>query len=238
MAAAARARHVLLGETHDNAEHHRLQRVVLEALGAQGSRALAMEQFDTEHQPAMDAARTRGADAEALADAGRLNRKGWDWPRYRPLVEYALERGWPILAANLSREAARAIVADPSRFVGPPPGDTQRRILEKDMVDGHCGQQVPPQRLAGMVAAQRARDARMAETLSRQPASVLIAGSHHVRREIGVPAYLGGTLSIAFIETRAGASRPQDYRHGEFDYLWFTAPAARKDPCEGFATRS
>src|SRR5690349_12665763 len=35
---AARAQHVILGETHDNPEHHRLQRVALEALAARGEK--------------------------------------------------------------------------------------------------------------------------------------------------------------------------------------------------------
>src|ERR1051325_5990662 len=62
-AAAARARHVILGETPDNPEHHRLQRRALEALAARGgTRVLAMEQFDSEHQGAIDAARAKGGD--------------------------------------------------------------------------------------------------------------------------------------------------------------------------------
>src|SRR5438552_16623376 len=61
----ARARHVILGETHDNLEQHRLQRVVLEALAARGAaRRLAMEQLDSEYQRAIDTARQNGADAE------------------------------------------------------------------------------------------------------------------------------------------------------------------------------
>src|SRR5437764_11841128 len=60
---AARARHVILGETHDNPEHHRLQRHALDALAARGgARTLAMEQFDTEHQAAIEAARAKGGD--------------------------------------------------------------------------------------------------------------------------------------------------------------------------------
>ena len=55
---AARAHHVILGETHDNPEHHRLQRVVLDALAARGgTRRLAMEQLDSEYQTAIDTAR-------------------------------------------------------------------------------------------------------------------------------------------------------------------------------------
>src|SRR5204862_100124 len=85
LSSAARATHVILCETHDNPEHHRLQRLALESLP--GPRTLAMEQFDSEHQAAIDAAREKKADAEGVADAGRFDRKGWNWPLYRPLVE-------------------------------------------------------------------------------------------------------------------------------------------------------
>ena len=107
---------VVLGEIHDNPEHHRLQGELMHALAGGGpSRILAMEQFDREHQGALDAAQKRGASAEEIADAGQFDRKGWNWPLYRPLIEFALEHRWPIVAANLSRRDARAIAADPTR---------------------------------------------------------------------------------------------------------------------------
>jgi len=231
---AARARYVILGETHDNPEHHRLQRVVLEALTGRGEkRAMAMEQFDTDYQAAMTAAQARGADAEAVADAGHFDRRGWNWPLYRPLVELALERGWPLVAANLSREAARAIVADPARADLPPAPPAVAAALERDIIDGHCGAAPEAKRLAGMVQAQRARDARMAAVL--RPGSVLIAGAGHARRDRGVPLYLSSTdvLSIAFIEVEPGRSKPQEYLDGaSYDYLWFTPRAMREDPCK------
>ena len=228
---AQRARHVILGETHDNPEHHRLQRVVLEALAARGGkRVLAMEQFDSAYQAALDAA---PRDAEALADAGHFDRQGWNWPLYRPLVEFALEHGWPLVAANLSRAEARAIVADPARSKLAPAAEPVKRALERDIIDGHCGAAPEAKRLAGMVEAQRARDARMAAVL-RSP-SVLIAGAGHARRDRGVPLYLGDAdvLSIAFIEAEPGKA-PQEYTEpASFVYVWFTLPAARADPCAG-----
>ncbi|HZD19287.1 MAG TPA: ChaN family lipoprotein, partial [Burkholderiales bacterium] len=151
----ARARHVILGETHDNPEHHRLQRVVLDALAARGEkRLLAMEQFDTEYQAAIDAARAAGADAERIADAGHFDRRGWNWPLYRPLVQFALEHGWPLVAANLSRAEARAVVANPARSGLPPAPATVQAALERDIIEGHCGAAPEAKRLAGMVAAQ------------------------------------------------------------------------------------
>jgi uncharacterized iron-regulated protein len=232
-ARAAGSEHVILGETHDNPEHHRLQRLVLDRLPT--PRALAMEQFDSEHQAAIDAAQAKGADAEAIADAGHFDRRGWDWPLYRPLVEFAVEHRWPIIAANLSRAAARRIVNNPAAS-GLAPAPELAAALAHDIADSHCGQPPPPKLLAGMVEAQRARDARMA-TRIRAP-SVLITGIGHARRDRGVPLYLPASdvLSIAFVEAQPGKTAPQDYFDGffgpqSFDYLWFTLRAERPDPC-------
>jgi uncharacterized iron-regulated protein len=228
---------VILGETHDNAEHHRLQLAVLQALDARGGkRLLAMEQFDSEHQPAIDAAQANRGDAEVLADAGKLDRKGWNWPLYRPLVQFAVDRGWPLVAANLSRTEARRIVSSPTDSGLLPPPSTVKAALERDIVDGHCGAAPDPKRLAGMVEAQRARDARMAAVLKGR--SVLIAGAGHARRDRGVPLYVadGEVVSVGFIEVEPGKQAPQDYFGGfasreSFDYVWFTAREKRDDPC-------
>jgi uncharacterized iron-regulated protein len=223
---------VILGEIHDNAEHHRLQLVVLQAL-AGTPRLLAMEQFDSEHQAAMDAA---PRDAEALADAGRVDRKGWNWPLYKPLVQFALDHGWPLVGANLSRSDARAIVADPARSGLPPADPAVEKALARDISESHCGQAPDAKLLHGMVEAQRARDARLASVL--KSATVLITGAGHARRDRGVPLYLADSdlISIAFMEVEAGKTWPQDYfgsfaSAASYDHLWFTSRAAREDPC-------
>ena len=237
-ARAARARHVILGETHDNAEHHALQLTVLKALAGE-RRVLAMEQLDSEHQAAIDTVRSK--DPEAVADAGRLDRKGWNWPLYRPLVAFALEHGWPIRAANLSRAEARRIVGDPalSRL---PPADAQLMAgLERDIAENHCGHRPEARRLAGMVEAQRARDARMAASLTDR--SVLITGNGHARRDRGVPLYLSDSevLSVGLVEVEPGKTAPREYLGGfysdaSFDYVWFTPRHERPDPCAGDGT--
>ena len=115
-----------------------------------------------------------------------------------------------------------------------------QRALEHDIVASHCGAAPEAKRLAGMVEAQRARDARMAQVLARQrrSGSVLIAGIGHVRRDRGVPLYLpdSAVLSVAFVEIQPGKVSPRDYYDSfaspsSFDYLWFTRRAERDDPC-------
>jgi len=63
---------VLLGEVHDNAEQHALRLRAFEALLATGARpTLALEQFDRQHQAAIDQALAQPArpDAQALIQA-------------------------------------------------------------------------------------------------------------------------------------------------------------------------
>jgi uncharacterized iron-regulated protein len=247
---------ILLGETHDNPDHHRLQVMLLKALIDNGRRpAIAMEQFDIENQSAIDAALQQpNINAEAVADAGKLNRKGWQWEQYRPFVELAITQKLPLRAANLSRADARDVFAkglkaSPIKFVdaffAERWNDARADALKRELVDGHCGQ-LPDSMAPGMANVQRARDAIMAGAMRdyEQSGAVLIAGRGHVRRDRAAPLYLLPTSVIAvvaFIEVEAGKSTPQDYTDviaGEaepFDYVWFTPRAARKNPCEGMS---
>ncbi len=248
VARAMRARFVILGEAHDNSTHHRLQAEILAAMvGAGRLPDLAMEQLDREHQPALDAARALGKqdgklDAEALAQAGRFDRKGWRWADYQPLLEIAAAGNLRVVAANFSRDEARALMKSGRPAEGLAALDPQARAsLEKDLVEGHCGFRPPDAVLTGMVEAQRARDAQMAKTLSEAgPAgAVLIAGAGHARRDRGAPAYLpaalrDNVLSIAFIEIEPQGSADLGRYAGLFDFVWFTERAPRADPCKDF----
>ena len=239
---AAISTHVLLGELHDSAIHHRLQLEVLRTLDKRGLKpALAMEQCDTGHQAALSAAQAAGErDAEKLADAGRLDRRGWNWPLYRDLVAFAGERGWPLIAANLSRSEARDIALGKLTPALPPADPAQMSALEDALVRGHCGHRLPPEQMGRLVAAQRARDARMAVALEEAGRSyatvVFITGSGHVHREHAVPRYMkndSNVLVIAFVEVDAGRNSPQDYALAGYDYAWFTAATPRENPCKG-----
>jgi uncharacterized iron-regulated protein len=238
------ARYVILGEVHDNTVHHQLQKEIFQALLQAGrSPALAMEQFDLENQPRLDAARARGErDPERLADAGRFDRQGWLWPDYKPLVDIAAAGNLPLFAANFSREDARALMKSgrPAPALAPARA-AERAALEHDIIDGHCGVRPSATLLGGMVEAQRARDARMAEVLERggDKGVVLIAGKGHARRDRGVPSYMGPALlaqllSVGFEEVAPDGSAPRTDYAGIYDLVWFTPRATRDDPCRNF----
>ncbi len=259
-AALPRADLVLLGETHDNPAHHRLQARLLAAIVAAGRRpAVAFEMLDPEQQPAVDAAVARAPrDPDALATAVGWERSGWPaFSLYRPIFQVALDAGLPIVAANLTRRLARevavhgegALAPDVRRMLdrqGPLPEDVAR-AYRQEMQDSHCGA-LPEDMLDAMVTMQRARDAQIAERLLAAGAArgaVLIAGSGHARTDRGVPVFLAReapsrkTLSVAFLEASPRKQTPDDYAQDfgtaslPFDYVVFTQAAPREDPCRG-----
>ncbi len=254
------ARFVLLGEVHDNPGHLDIRRDLIAAMLRDGRRpAIAMEQFDREHQAALDRARSDAPrDAGRVKEAARLNAAGWDWSRYAPIVQLALDHDLPLLAANLSRaDAFRVSAGGAAGVLGAdtvsvlqldsPLPDAARLKLERIIEEGHCGK-APPSILPGIVNAQRARDAVMAQALARHAATgaVLIAGNGHVRRDFGVPHYLAqyaaGTASVAvgLLEVRDGKTAPADYYAGddpEYDFIAFTPRTPRPDPCRDIRFR-
>lgn len=238
-AAFAGKSYVLLGEVHDNAAAQQQRLAALTRAVEQGWRpAIAMEQFDRERQADIERARReRPRDADYLiAQAGG---GAWQWPLYRPVVALALQYDLPLVAANLSRADAGKIVRGglDSLF---PAGERQQLGLSGALPDdlvaaqtavldlGHCGN-FPKAMLPGMLAAQAARDAVMAQTLRPYAlrGAVLIAGNGHVRRDIGVPRWLGAgvaqVVSVGYVE-----NPPAD---GEFDMAVVVPAVARKAPC-------
>jgi len=233
----------LLGEVHDNARQHRLRLAALERAVAAGWRpAIVMEQFDRESQGEIERARReRPRDAQHVIDLAASGASGWNWSFYRPVVAFALAHDLPLIAGNLSNaDAARivrggyAAVFDPATIAAlglDRPVDARLEAAqEREIDDGHC-HALPPTMWPRMARAQLARDAVMAAALRRhaQGGAVLLAGNGHVRRDIGVPRWLGAdaerALSIGFLEE--GGSTPTT----AFDAVVRTAAEARSDPC-------
>ncbi|MWL88920.1 ChaN family lipoprotein [Cupriavidus sp. SW-Y-13] len=233
--------YVLLGEVHDSAaaQQQRLQ-ALTRAVEAGWRPAIAMEQFDRERQPDIDRARReRPRDVDYLI-AQASGKSGWDWALYKPVIALALQYDLPLLAANLSRADAAKIVrggfgdvfaTSQQKTLGLDralPGDlvaAQTATLDA----GHCGH-FPKTMLPGMLNAQAARDAVMAETLRPYASrgAVLIAGNGHVRRDVGVPRWLGDdarVISVGYLE--------MDSPDAGYDTVVRVPTKDREDPCKG-----
>jgi uncharacterized iron-regulated protein len=247
LARLAASDHVLLGEKHDNPEHHRLQAELLAELIRLGRRpALVLEMLDSEHaEPLARHLAGRPSNAEGFAQA-----VGWrwpDWPQYQPIVATALAHGLPVKAGNLGRLDTREVMrtgyaAVPllRSLLDRPLAPAAERGLLDQLEASHCGK-VPRERLQPMLRVQRARDAAMAAAMAAAAQSVLIAGSEHTRTDRGVPVELAllapgrAIVSLAFVERRVGEPLPAEL---PWNLVWFTAPFPRPDPCANFPSRA
>jgi uncharacterized iron-regulated protein len=228
-AAVAGADFVLLGEVHDNVDHHLLQARLLRAAIAAGRRpALAFEMLTADQQPAVDASLARAPkDPDALAKAVAWKESHWpDFAWYRPIFAAGLDAALPVVAANLPRDEMRSIVKKGAEALDEPLRTRLARDepvpaevlagLRDEMRESHCNE-LPEAMIDPLVLAQRARDAQMALRMAeagRERGAVLVTGNGHARTDRGVPAALARELpgrrivSVAFLEVDADARAP------------------------------
>ena len=258
-AAIAKAKYVLLGEKHDNPDHHRLQAEMIEVMARAGRHpVVAMEMLDPGDQAAADASvQTNPTDVDAFFAAVAWDKKGWPAAtEYAPIVRVALRDHLPIAAANMSTADTKALIhqgaiaLDPDRVarlgLTAPMPKALTDSLREELSESHCGM-LPDSMFDPMVLAQHARDAQMADTLlarGKETGAVLIAGTGHVRIDRGVPWELSRrvethSVSVAFAEVTHGEIDPLKYAaiwHADtlpFTYVWFTPRATDEDPCAG-----
>jgi uncharacterized iron-regulated protein len=96
---------VLLGEAHDNAEHHRWQLHTLAALhGRKPNMILGFESFPRRVQPALDQWVNGELDPIAFLEAADwANVWGFDPGLYLPLFDFARQNRVPMIALNVDR---------------------------------------------------------------------------------------------------------------------------------------
>lgn len=209
MADVAKADVVFLGEQHDDPGTHRLERAVLEGIARRREKVVvALEMFERDAQPALnDYLAGKLPEADFLKGAR-------PWPRYatdyRPLVEFARDRGWPVIAGNVPRRLASLVGRKGLAGVDslPPadrafvaaqlncPRDKYYDRFKETMGDmsGH-GQKITPAEAAAMVGrfydAQCVKDETMGEAIATARAAspgavvVHVNGAFHSDYRLG-----------------------------------------------------
>lgn len=256
---------IILGETHDNPDHHRLQAWILQALADRNRLpAVAFEMVSLDKADALEVYQeTDRYNADGLEVFLDWRASGWpDWQIYKPVFDTALFNGLKLAPANLSE----AMVKDMSKRGMQALPDTLRRKLRlvepipapiRDAVaheirDSHCGG-LPERFIPAFIDIQFARDALMAESLidaDTGRGAVLIAGNGHARHDHGVPWHLRqmvakkSAVSVAFVEVSDDKLAPENYAVDwnaptlPFDYIWFTGRTDRGNPCAIFINKN
>ena len=236
-----RADFVLLGELHDNKFHH-------EARGRLIAR-FADNQLTvvSEHLPAPNQV-TFQSTTKADLEAAGFDAEGWGWPVHQSLYDQIKTKGLNVVGGNLPKEEARRMFLQgvsslPERMAKTYSqsrlDEVAERKLDRDLVEGHCGK-LPEKYLLRMRFAQRMTDLSLAHNLFDHQPSLLIAGNGHVRRDYGVPQILASiaserkVVSVGFLEQGGDSQDLLQSVSGQYDFIWITERAERKDPCEDF----
>lgn len=203
---------VFLGEQHDDPRTHQLEAAVLEAVARRrsGPTVLALEMFERDAQPAVDAYLAGSITEAAFLAASR------PWPNYgtdyRPMIEFARAKGWPVVAGNVPRRLA-SLVSRRGLIALDSLSSTDRAFVAKELscpkdeywtrfkavmgdMSGH-GVQVTPEQADQMVwrtyEAQCVKDETMGEAVAAAHAerSALVIhpnGSFHSDYRLGTAA--------------------------------------------------
>lgn len=232
---------VIIGEVHDNPAHHRRQAELIHDIRPS---AVAFEMLTPQQA---DIANNHPQRDQGLGDALNWEDSGWpDFSLYLPVFEalgstpiYGMALPRAKVSRAVSEGAAAVFGKDAGKFgLDRPLPEREQRRREQHQQTVHCNM-LPPDLLAGMVEAQRLRDASFASVALRalqvhgRPV-VVIAGTGHARRDWGIPH----ALAVAAPEVKVASigqleEEPED--SNRFDRWFVSEPVERGDPCEAFA---
>jgi uncharacterized iron-regulated protein len=255
--ALAAGHYVLLGEIHDNPDHHALQGWAITQLAARGRRpAIVLEMVQSDKAEALAAYQDRGGDAAGLGKALNWGKSGWPaWAMYRPIAEAAFAAGLRLYSGDAPRPEIRTIGKKglgslaaarrtELRLDAPLPGELDT-ALRLEIVESHCNM-LPASATGPMVGVQRFRDARLADSMIRVDSgdgAVLIGGGGHVRKDRAVPWYLHrrapgrSVVVLSIVEADPDKETIAEYLpldpggQAAADFIWITPRAKREDPC-------
>ncbi|MEE9313463.1 MAG: ChaN family lipoprotein [Rhizobiaceae bacterium] len=245
------ADHLLLGEIHNNPDHHILQANFITEFVRQKTTkpVVVFEMIPTRLQTVLDEA--KNTPLKELALKLEWEKRGWfSWEIYQPIFKAALAEKLQLKAGNLDRKLTRQISRQGISSLSKPQqlrlslsnelNSQMKTSLLNELKDSHCGM-LPASALGPMSLVQRARDGAMADAINRSGASgsILIAGNGHVRKDRGVPRLLEGlkTLVIGLIEVDGNSTKITDYPiHNQqnaalYDFVVFTPKFDTTDQC-------
>ena len=207
---------VLLGEVHDNPQHHLVRADILwprwddGAPAGDARPAAVFEHIRADQKDSIALFYEQASRSRRLwTAADLLDTLGWKdsgWPAaeiFHPLYDGALWGKMPILAGDPPRERIKGLAKGDSSGLGeadlaliklteelPQP---QVDALSGELVGSHCGV-MPASAFGSMNLAQRYRDAHLARALVdaavANGAAFLLAGNGHVRTDRAVPWYV------------------------------------------------
>ncbi|WP_241572742.1 ChaN family lipoprotein [Rosenbergiella nectarea] len=226
----ATARQLVIGEKHDNAQHHQIELWLIKNLPRQRPQgSVLLEMLTADQQPRVNQVK-RWLKEDPVVRDGHIQKllnwqKGWTWERYGDIVMLALRAPYPLLNANIDRDQVMALYKR-NEF---PEGENSttpavQKALRETITAMHEGN-IEGQQLTSMLSIQQQRDRYMARQLLDAPTpSLLIAGGYHASKSIGVPLHIKDLAPGAQPVVLMLAEKGMNITVEQADYVWFVTP--------------
>ncbi len=232
-----RVDYVLIGEKHDNPEHHKVQAAILRQNLKSGD-VVVFEMLKSSQGNAIDNFNTGETDLESFEQELVWEKSGWpEWVYYAPLFQAARENGAIIKFGSLPIKELKKTDFDKNAL-----SEAAKADLQDDIREGHCNL-LPEQAINPMTTVQMQKDAFMAQQMQADEDTFkrrfLIAGNGHVVKDRAVPQHLknakGKMVVIGFGEKGQEEANIYD----NYDIYWITESVGKtqEDYCADLKKR-
>lgn len=243
------ARVIYIGESHDQIEHHRIQRRIISEFAVKGKDVvIAMEMFQKSQQPILDRwSQGLLTEEEFLREVKWDETWGMDYQLYKGILDEARDRRLKVLGLNVPRELVRKVAQSGLEGLsaedrkGLPEmdlTDQQHRAYIESVYKGHEGGLARD--FEKFYQAQALWDEAMAENLSEFLSSpegqgktaIVLAGKGHIVYRFGIPNRFYRRMPLSYKtvvlkEWRTGMGDDPMLTQSSLplaDYLWITHP--------------
>lgn len=238
--AARGVRYLLIGESHDSGEHHKMQAAIIRALAESGRRVtVGFEMFTRPNQENLNPySLGRWSEGEFIDRANWKKEWGFDFGLYKPIFDVVREFRLPMVALNVPRDWVRAVGRSGPTGLTPEQqrevpelflGNAAHRQVFSAMMGGHP---MGGPQMDNTYAAMVLWDEGMADTaikyVQARPSNpnaifVIVAGSGHVMYDQGINYRIQRrtgerTLSVVCID----GTGPRDVSRGLADYVFLS----------------
>ena len=222
---------VIVGEKHDNLQHHQIEQWLVESLPRQRTQgSVLMEMITPSQQDKVNAVKDQLKQGKTLTGQQITEQtawqKGWTWELYSGVTTAALAGSYPLLSANLDRSEIKKFYEHPLAVTGAlSTQPSVREAIAKTIEESHSGKLEPKQAKA-MLAIQQQRDRRMAESLLAAPTpALLIVGGYHANRALGVPLHVEDIAPMTELTVVMLAEEGVKVDKSNAGFVWYTRKA-------------
>ena len=232
---------IFVGEAHDNPDHHLIQIQILQAVADRStSLTMGMEFFQKPQQPIVDRyVQGEITENEFLQAVDWKKTWGYDYHFYRPLMQFARERKYRVLAINAPNSVVRKVARTGLNSLEPSERDQlpkdidlnqeRHRAFLQEIYNEHSPRDL--KEFEFFYEAQCVWEEAMATNLAEHLASgkgrlIAFSGNGHIVNKFGIPNRTVRRVPASMVTVMPyPLNGKETVDRASADFVWFTFPS-------------